>query len=241
MDEQAISDAIRAVSRVDDVFADPASPEVFPWIGAPKYSNAAFHLSSMASLGTGDPSSSEWTLSLVIRHDGEFIGVIDLRRRRIPRSAPSDGLELPGLFRELGLKAGDSYVETGSYILCPFQGHGYGTQARRAALTVAFTYCGFGIALSESWPTNVASQAVSLSCGYAFLGADRDALNGDSATTGGSDVGNNDVDSDSVGNQNEKVRMYCTPDMFNCGSSSVDVVGWTPDLATMLGVQTQRG
>ena len=29
MDEQVISDAVRAVSRVDDVFADPTGPEVF--------------------------------------------------------------------------------------------------------------------------------------------------------------------------------------------------------------------
>lgn len=240
MDEHAISDAVRAVSRVDDVFADPTGPEVFPWIGAPKYSNAAFHLSTMASLGTGDPSSSEWTLSLVIRHHGEFIGVIDLRRRRIPGFASSDGEELRGLLRDLGLKAGDSYVETGSYILRSFQGHGYGTQARRAALTVAFTYCGFGIAVSESWPTNTASQAVSLSCGYTFLGTRPDAINGASAAAEENDAGGNDVGNNDVGNENEKVRMYCTPDMFNCGSTSVQVDGWTPELATMLGVQTQR-
>ncbi len=230
MDEQAISDAVRAVSRVDDVFADPTGLEVFPWIGAPKYSNAAFHLSSMASLGTGDPSSpgsspAEWTLSLAIRHRGEFIGVIDLRRRRIPRSTSSDVEALPGLLRDLGLKAGDSYGETGSYILRPFQGHGYGTQARRAALTVALKYCGFGITVSESWPTNVASQAVSLSCGYTFLGTNH--------------VGTNRVGNNGVGNESAMVRMYCTPDMFDCGSTPVHVDGWTPELATMLGVQTQ--
>lgn len=236
MDEQAISDAVRAVSRVDDVFTDPTGPEVFPWIGAPKYSNAAFHLSTMASLGAGDPSSSEWTLSLVIRHRGEFVGVIDLRRRRISGSASSGGDELRGLLRDLGLKAGDSYVETGSYILRPFQGHGYGTQARRAALTVAFTYCGFGIAVSESWPTNAASQAVSRSCGYTFLGTRPDAINGASAAEE-NDAGGNDVGNNNVGNENEKVRMYCTPDMFNCGSTSVQVDGWTPELATMLGGQ----
>ena len=192
------------------------------------------------NLGTGDPSSSEWTLSLVIRHRGEFIGVIDLRRRRIPGSASSGGEDLRGLLRDLGLKAGDSYVETGSYILRPFQGHGYGTQARRAALTVAFTYCGFGIAVSESWPTNTASQAVSLSCGYTFLGTRPDAINGASAAAEENDAGGNDVGNNDVGNENEKVRMYCTPDMFNCGSTSVQVDGWTPELATMLGVQTQR-
>lgn len=237
MDEQAISDAVRAVSRVDDVFADPTSPEVFPWIGAPKYSNAAFHLSSMASLGTGDRSSSEWTLSLVIRYHGEFIGVIDLRRRRIPPSDSSDGEELSELLRDFGFKAGDSYAETGSYILRPFQGHGFGTQARRAALTVAFKYCDFDVAVSESWPTNAASQAVSLSCGYTFLGTNHVGSNGVSATAGGSDVGKNNVGKNNVGNENEKVRMYCTPDMFSCGSTSVNVDGWTPELATMLGVE----
>lgn len=232
MDEQAISDAVRAVSRVDDVFADPTGPEVFPWIGAPKYSNAAFHLGMMARLGAGAPSSSEWTLSLVIRHHGEFIGVIDLWRRRIPGFASSDGEDLRGLLRDLGLKADDSYVETGSYILRSFQGRGFATQARRAALTVAFTYCGFSIAVSESWLTNAASQVVSLSCGYTFLGESRYGINGASATVGGSDVGSNNV-----GNENEKMRMYCTPDMFNCGSTSVHVDGWTPELAAMLGVQ----
>lgn len=236
MDEQAISDAVRGVSRVDDVFADPTGPEVFPWIGAPKYSNVAFHLSTMASLGAGDPSSSEWTLSLVIRHRGEFVGVIDLRRRRISGSVSLGGDELRGLLRDLGLKAGDSYVETGSYILRPFQGHGYGTQARRAALTVAFTYCGFGIAVSESWLTNAASQAVSLSCGYTFLSTRPDAINGAFAAEE-NDAGSNDVGNNNVGNENEKVRMYCTPDMVNCGSTSVQVDGWTPELATMLGIQ----
>lgn len=130
---------------------------------------------------------AEWTLSLAIRHRGEFIGVIDLRRRRIPRSTSSDVEALPGLLRDLGLKAGDSYGETGSYILRPFQGHGYGTQARRAALTVALKYCGFGITVSESWPTNVASQAVSLSCGYTFLGTNH--------------VGTNRVGNNGVGNE----------------------------------------
>ncbi|QRQ64435.1 MULTISPECIES: GNAT family N-acetyltransferase [Corynebacterium] len=220
MDEQAISDAVRAVSRVDDVFADPAGPEVFPWIGVPKYSNVAFHLSTMASLGTGDPSTSEWTLSLAIRHHGEFIGVIDLRRRWISRSTYPEVEAFPVLLRDLGFKIGDGYVETGSYILRPFQGHGFGTQARRAALTVAFAYCDCDIAVSESWPMNAASQAVSLSCGYTFLGS-------------------NDGGSSGVGN--EKVRMYCTPEMFDCGSTSVHVDGWTPELSSMLGIQPREG
>lgn len=251
MDEQAISDAVHAVSRVDDVFADPSGPDVFPWIGAPKYSNVAFHLSTMASLGTGDPSTSEWTLSLAIRYQGEFIGIIDLRQRRIPCSASSDMATLPGLLRDLGLQAGDSYAETGSYILRPFQGRGFGTQARRATLTVAFQYCDFDIAVSQSRSTNAASQAVSLSCGYTFLDPNRDATSDFHATDGASGGAGTDtpetVTADAgkaegadVGNDNEMVRMYCAPDMFNSGSTPVYVDGWTPELATMLGVQTQR-
>lgn len=211
------------MDRCAEVFQRCVSPEHNgkPWGRRP--------LLVRVDLGFGYPASRR------------FIGVIDLRRRRISGSASSGGEELRGLLRDLGLKAGDSYVETGSYILRPFQGHGYGTQARRAALTVAFTYCGFGIAVSESWPTNAASQAVSLSCGYTFLGTNHVGSNGASAVAEESDADGSDVGNNNVGNENEKVRMYCTPDIFNCGSTLVHVDGWTPELATMLGIQTQRG
>ena len=59
-------------------------------------------------------------------------------------------------------------VSTGSWFTRSAQGHGYGTEARKALLSLAFDGLGAHRAESVAMHDNIASQTVSLRCGYRF-------------------------------------------------------------------------
>ncbi|WP_076784840.1 GNAT family N-acetyltransferase [Parafrankia discariae] len=64
-------------------------------------------------------------------------------------------------------------VGTGSWIAPPYQGKGYGTEARAAVLNLAFTYLGAEEAHSEYIEGNAASVGVSRKLGYVSNGRRR--------------------------------------------------------------------
>jgi RimJ/RimL family protein N-acetyltransferase len=66
-------------------------------------------------------------------------------------------------------------VTTSSWLGLPHHGHGLGTQARTAALALAFEHLGAEAALSEVFQDNSASQGVSRKLGYEPDGISRDA------------------------------------------------------------------
>ncbi|MGI5292820.1 GNAT family N-acetyltransferase [Nonomuraea polychroma] len=70
-------------------------------------------------------------------------------------------------------------VETGSWIGLPYQGRGYGTEARAAALDLAFTHLGAVEARTEYIHGNEASLAVSRKLGYRDNGHKVTARNGE--------------------------------------------------------------
>lgn len=66
-------------------------------------------------------------------------------------------------------------VRTTSWLGLQHQGQGFGTEARRGLLKLAFDHLGAEAALSEVFQDNVASQAVSRKLGYVADGISRDA------------------------------------------------------------------
>ena len=65
-------------------------------------------------------------------------------------------------------------VTTSSWLGLRFQGHGYGTEARTALLTLAFDHLGASDATTEVFQDNHASQGVSRKLGYQPDGISRD-------------------------------------------------------------------
>lgn len=65
-------------------------------------------------------------------------------------------------------------VTTSSWLGLRFQGHGYGTEARSALLTLAFDQLGASDATTEVFQDNHASQGVSRKLGYQPDGISRD-------------------------------------------------------------------
>ncbi|GAA4902592.1 RimJ/RimL family protein N-acetyltransferase [Stackebrandtia albiflava] len=97
----------------------------------------------------------DWSLGLgVFGADGEPLGMVTVRARNFP------------VVRE---------VATWSWLGIPHQGHGYGTEARKGLLTLAFDHLGAEAALSEVFQDNHASQRVSRRLGYRPDGISRDA------------------------------------------------------------------
>jgi RimJ/RimL family protein N-acetyltransferase len=69
-------------------------------------------------------------------------------------------------------------VQSGSWLGLRYQGQGYGTEMRSAALYFAFTELGAEVATSVSFVDNPASIAVSRRNGYQDNGVDRAAREG---------------------------------------------------------------
>jgi len=138
---------------------EPGSrPFLRPWDEVPpphQQRNTLQHLWSLRATWT--PAC--WTCSLAVVAGDEVIGVQTLR---------ADSF------------AGRRTVETGSWLGRAHQGRGLGTEARAAALHLAFAGLGAERAESSAWHDNAASRAVSRKLGYEENG-DEWRLRGDSA------------------------------------------------------------
>jgi RimJ/RimL family protein N-acetyltransferase len=99
----------------------------------------------------------DWSLPLAVVIDGTAAGMQSLMARKFP------------ITRQ---------VDTGSWLGLRYQGHGYGTEMRAAALHFAFTALGAEVAVSTSFADNAASIAVSRRNGYKDNGVDRRARDG---------------------------------------------------------------
>lgn len=101
-----------------------------------------------------DWTADRWGLGLCVFADGRPIGMVSLR-------------------------ASDFYVvrevTTSSWLGLPFQGKGFGTEARIGLLTLAFEHLGAEAARTEVFQDNHASQGVSRRLGYEPDGISRDA------------------------------------------------------------------
>lgn len=102
-------------------------------------------------------SPTNWSLNFLIRRDGQVIGVQGI-------SADQFAVK-----RE---------VTTASWLGMPFQGNGFGTEARVAVLTMAFDYLGAVQARTTAWEDAFASQQVSRKLGYRPDGTERSVRRG---------------------------------------------------------------
>jgi RimJ/RimL family protein N-acetyltransferase len=94
-------------------------------------------------------SPDDWALNLMVERDGRPIGSQSIHARRF---------------------AVDRAVDTGSWLGRMHQGRGYGKEMRTAVLAFAFDGLGAGVATTEAFLDNAASNAVSRSLGYADNG-----------------------------------------------------------------------
>ncbi|GAB2467378.1 GNAT family N-acetyltransferase [Jatrophihabitans fulvus] len=129
---------------------DPAvMPFAVPWTDAPAdelpWRAAAYHWQTRAGLGP-----HAWNLNLVVRHEGEVVGVQGLHARDF------------ALVRT---------AETGSWLGRRHQGRGIGTAMRRAVCAFAFDHLGAERVTSGAFVDNPVSGAVSRRVGYAPDGA----------------------------------------------------------------------
>ena len=99
----------------------------------------------------------DWNLPLAVVIDGTAVGVQALIAKDFPITHE---------------------VKSGSWLGLRYQGHGYGTEMRSAALYFAFTALGAEVATSESFVDNPASIAVSRRTGYQDNGIERLARDG---------------------------------------------------------------
>ncbi len=132
-------------------------PFLTPWTeGTPTDRARAVLRGHWARLGGW--SVAAWELGLGAFHDGEPIGVVQVRARDFP------------VVRE---------VLTSSWLGSAHQGRGYGTEARIGLLTLAFDHLGAVAARTEVFQDNHASQAISRKLGYEPDGISRDARGGE--------------------------------------------------------------
>lgn len=128
-------------------------PFLTPWAeGEPRDRARAVLQGHWRALGGWGPQL--WGLGLGVFLDGAPVGSVLLRAREFP------------VVRE---------VATASWLGLPHQGKGYGTEARAGVLTLAFDQLGAEAAVSEVFPDNHSSQAVSRKLGYEPDGISRDA------------------------------------------------------------------
>jgi RimJ/RimL family protein N-acetyltransferase len=131
-------------------------PFLTPWTDAPPAERARKVLQShWGSLASWSPQ--DWELPLGVFRDGTPIGIVALR-----------GWDF-AILRE---------VKTWSWLGLPHHGQGFGTEARRALLHLAFEGLGAEAALTEVFQDNAGSQGVSRKLGYRPDGISRDVLHG---------------------------------------------------------------
>ncbi len=103
---------------------------------------------------------SDWTLDLVVGHDGVIVGTQGLSGRDF------------AIRRE---------VSTGSWVGQKYQGRGIGTEMRAAVLYLAFEGLAAQSATSGAYADNAASLAVSRKLGYRDDGIDWHVVRGEPA------------------------------------------------------------
>ncbi|WP_405787133.1 GNAT family N-acetyltransferase [Streptomyces sp. NBC_00029] len=101
--------------------------------------------------------SLNWRLLLAVFHDGQVVGQQNLSARDFATTGEA---------------------RTGFWLGRRFQGQGYGTQMRAAALTLAFDGLGAARVTSTAFADNAVSRAVSLKFGYRPNGVHRIAVDG---------------------------------------------------------------
>lgn len=138
------------------IHAPQARPFVTPWSTAPSEvrvpGTAAYHWGLRAGL-----SPQRWSLELVVRYDGQVVGVQGLYTRDFPVTRTG---------------------ETGSWLGLAHQGRGVGTSMRQAMCVLAFDHLGAGEVTSAAFVDNPASRAVSRKVGYVENGTMRKARDG---------------------------------------------------------------
>ena len=132
-----------AISGIHDPCVMPFST---PWTDAPREDlirNTAKHQWLVRSGITPD----NWTLNLVVSHEGTLIGMQDIGAR------------------DFSIR---KTVTTGSWLSSRHQGLGFGKEMRAAVLLFAFDHLGSEVAESSAAVWNHSSLGVSRSLGYAL-------------------------------------------------------------------------
>ncbi|QUR68992.1 acetyl-/succinyl-CoA transferase [Mycobacterium spongiae] len=126
-------------------------PFAVPWTRAPR-AQLPFNTLSYIWRQLARFTPQDWELPLAVVVGGKAVGVQALIAKNFP------------VTRE---------VDTGSWLGMGYQGRGYGTEMRAAALHFAFSDLGAQLATSASFTDNPASIAVSRRLGYEDDGVDR--------------------------------------------------------------------
>ncbi|MEY8577275.1 GNAT family N-acetyltransferase [Corynebacteriaceae bacterium 6-324] len=132
--------AMLADATPADIFGNEIPDHAFGWLFDVDNNPAQFRWSNRAQM-----TPAHWSLDLVVVHDGEVVGSVDMRANDFP---------------------GNKTVETGSWIYHRLQGQGLGTLVRRAIAEISFNHFG-AERLTTAWAnSNIASAAVSAKLGY---------------------------------------------------------------------------
>ncbi|MEU3752436.1 GNAT family protein [Streptomyces olivoreticuli] len=132
-----------------------------PWASAPPAERAR-NVVQNHWWARGDWNRDNWRLLLAVFHDGQVIGQQNLSARDF---------------------AATGEARTGFWLGRRFQGQGYGTQMRAAALALAFNGLDAARVTSTAFSDNAASRAVSRKFGYRPNGVHRIAVDGRSFDT----------------------------------------------------------
>ncbi len=141
---------------LDGVHPADGMPFSIPWTRAPR-EELPFNTLSYLWRELAGFRRDQWALPLAVVIDGKAVGLQTLGAKNFP------------ITRQ---------VESGSWLGLRYQGHGYGTEMRAAALYFAFSELGAEVATSASFVDNPASIAVSRRNGYQDNGVDRLAREG---------------------------------------------------------------
>ncbi|OSC38974.1 GNAT family N-acetyltransferase [Mycobacterium decipiens] len=136
---------------LDGVHDPDRMPFSVPWTRAPR-EQLPFNTLSHVWQQLARFKPQDWELPLAVVVDGMAVGVQSLIAKNFP------------LTRE---------VDSGSWLGLRYQGRGYGTEMRAAALHFAYSELGAQVATSASFVDNPASIAVSRRIGYQDNGVDR--------------------------------------------------------------------
>lgn len=151
-------DELDALAQVaaNGVVPDDAVYFPQPWASAPPDERARSVVQNHW-WARGDWTRENWRLLLAAFRDGQVIGQQNLSARDF---------------------ATTSEARTGFWLGSRFQGQGYGTQMRAAALALAFDGLGAARVTSTAFADNAASRAVSRKFGYRPNGVHRIAVDG---------------------------------------------------------------
>jgi RimJ/RimL family protein N-acetyltransferase len=141
---------------LDGVHPADRMPFSIPWTRAPR-EELPFNTLSYLWRELAGFRRDQWALPLAVVIDGKAVGLQTLGAKNYP------------ITRQ---------VASGSWLGLRYQGRGYGTEMRAAALYFAFAELGAQVATSASFIDNPASIAVSRRNGYQDNGVDRLAREG---------------------------------------------------------------